>query len=472
MQMINCHETYLMSQKLERFEGQSYKHRRFFPRILTCWDSSYFPCTKMVPGKGNVSKGKGAANVKGSTSATKVKRERVSEPEDSDEEVSLADVRAIDYAKALPRFTAIAGRSEDGGVMMDDLDALQMELETLLNCVVLRSLNLQREIAGMTEKPPSPGKRSKQDERSPKKFKDQQGKLRDAHTPPLLKQMKIKSALAKPILPEGGVEELPPLELMKTSTAKNDTPNKFWASVEPYCAPFTDDDLKLVEELISNHNDDEEYLKIPPLGRHYTLRWAEDDLLQEQREGSRFGEKKKITTGSSMGTEEAQRLMDTAAKNNGEANPTSSTGICGPMTQRLISALLEENIVTSIQETMESEGQDENAKSTGEKAPVFNGPQAAALERRIRQELEEQGILTSEEANINPADDEILTELRRCQGELRAISQHNLKQLKRLYRLSQEEMKRQDTRKKLMAADAEVLDTYRKMVAAKQKNVR
>lgn len=47
---------------------------------------------------------------------------------------------------------AVAGRSEDGGVMMDDLDALQMELETLLNCVVLRSLNLQREIAGMTEK--------------------------------------------------------------------------------------------------------------------------------------------------------------------------------------------------------------------------------------------------------------------------------------------------------------------------------
>jgi transcriptional adapter 3 len=49
----------------------------------------------------------------------------------------------------------------------------------------------------------------------------------------------------KPIPPEGVVEELPPLELMKTSTAKNDTPNKFWASVEPYCAHFTDDDLKV-----------------------------------------------------------------------------------------------------------------------------------------------------------------------------------------------------------------------------------
>lgn len=47
---------------------------------------------------------------------------------------------------------------------------------------------------------------------------------------------------------------------------------------------------------------------------------------------------------------------------------------------------------------------DENAKSAEEKAPVFNGPQAAALERRIRQELEEQGILTSEEANTNPVE--------------------------------------------------------------------
>ncbi len=56
------------------------------------------------------------------------------------------------------------------------------------------------------------------------------------------------------------------------------------------------------------------------------------------------------------------------------------------------------------------------------------------------------------------ADDEILIELRRCQGELKGVSQHNLKQLKRLYRLGQEEMKRQEIRKKLIAADAEVVN--------------
>ena len=49
-------------------------------------------------------------------------------------------------------FAIVIGRIEDGGVMMEDLEALQMEFETLLNAVVIRSTNLQREIAGMTEK--------------------------------------------------------------------------------------------------------------------------------------------------------------------------------------------------------------------------------------------------------------------------------------------------------------------------------
>lgn len=69
--------------------------------------------TTMVPGKGkyaNISKGKGASNAKGaSTSKSKDgKRERVSEVEDSDEDehVTLPDVRFVDYAKTLPRFTA------------------------------------------------------------------------------------------------------------------------------------------------------------------------------------------------------------------------------------------------------------------------------------------------------------------------------------------------------------------------------
>lgn len=116
---------------------------------------------------------------------------------------------------------------------------------------------------------------------------------------------------------------------------------------------------------------------------------------------------------------------------------------------------MEENIVTSLQDTMDTEAQDENVKSAG--AKTSSGAQNAALERRIRQELEEQGLLAAEErSNVNETDDEILTELRRCQGELRAISQHNFQQLNKLHRMALDEMKRQEVRKKLAAADNEV----------------
>lgn len=49
-------------------------------------------------------------------------------------------------------FPTVVNRTDDNGVLMEELDSLQMELEMLLNSVVLRSLELQKEVAGMTEK--------------------------------------------------------------------------------------------------------------------------------------------------------------------------------------------------------------------------------------------------------------------------------------------------------------------------------
>jgi hypothetical protein len=43
---------------------------------------------------------------------------------------------------------------------------------------------------------------------------------------------------------------------------------------------------------------------------------------------------------------------------------------------------------------------------------------ASSLERRVRKELEDQGILDNSEQK-EPADDEILAELKRCQAELK-----------------------------------------------------
>lgn len=49
-------------------------------------------------------------------------------------------------------FPTVVNRTDDNGVLIEELDSLQMELEMLLNSVVLRSLELQKEVASMTEK--------------------------------------------------------------------------------------------------------------------------------------------------------------------------------------------------------------------------------------------------------------------------------------------------------------------------------
>lgn len=57
-------------------------------------------------------------------------------------------------------------------------------------------------------------------------------------------------------------------------------------------------------------------------------------------------------------------------------------------------------------------------------------------------------------------DDEILCELRRCQSELRAVSQHNATQLTRLLNLARDSLVRHDLKKRLRDADHKVCRVY------------
>ena len=66
---------------------------------------------------------------------------------------------------------------------------------------------------------------------------------------------------------------------------KNETPSRFWAMVEPYCQEINPEDLKVLEDVLRSHEDDADYYKIPSLGKHYSQRWAQEDILEEQREG-------------------------------------------------------------------------------------------------------------------------------------------------------------------------------------------
>ena len=51
-----------------------------------------------------------------------------------------------DHAKFFPRFSAVLKRSDQDGVGMEDIDALQMELEAMLSATVVRKTNLKEEL--------------------------------------------------------------------------------------------------------------------------------------------------------------------------------------------------------------------------------------------------------------------------------------------------------------------------------------
>jgi len=98
----------------------------------------------------------------------------------------------------------------------------------------------------------------------------------------------------------------------------------------------------------------------------------------------------------------------------------------------------------------------------------------AQLERRIRKELEEHGILSMDDIlNVSETtssdEDEILQELKRCQRELKSLTSKNQTHLKRLLSLAKKEMTRQEVSKKLQNADSEVIEAYRRITSAKQK---
>lgn len=58
------------------------------------------------------------------------------------------DFKPVEHVKVCPRYTAVLGRSEDDGIGVEELDTLQLELETLLSSASrrLRALEEQRQV--------------------------------------------------------------------------------------------------------------------------------------------------------------------------------------------------------------------------------------------------------------------------------------------------------------------------------------
>jgi len=233
---------------------------------------------------------------------------------------------------------------------------------------------------------------------------------------------------------------------------KNDTPNKFWLSVEPYCMPISHEDIKLLDDLI------EEYSgalvpPIPDLGPHYSSQWASEDLKDEQDNSNPNAKtNKRFTSGSSA---DVINMLKKGEKLIGES-------VTGPLTQRLVAALLEENVMPD-DSAIDSNVETENPSNT--LSLLKNG---INIERRVKKELIEQGLLDPDDFQ-KEGEDEILTEIKKVRTELASIAEYNYEELKKLQKAAKDEMKRLEVKRKLDAVDQEIIEMYKKIGLIKQK---
>ncbi|CAI9722847.1 Hypothetical predicted protein [Octopus vulgaris] len=408
--------------------------------------------------------------------------------------LQFPDLKPVDHTKSCPLYSSVLSRTQEEGIGGDEIDRLQTELETLLASAGKRLQLLQKEIQTLNnwqdkkEKKPAPGKvensvvknknetlknfpasdvpvvkrgkgGSGAEDKPNKKFKDSNGKATHCSGPgrPKNKNSQVK-------MPDYDISESSDI----ARSQKNDIVNRFWASVDPYCAEISTEDMKVLEEVLVTIKDDSEFFKIPPLGKHYSERWAQEDIMDEQKEGAKISDKRRNNNNSTAtNSNESTNLLKKSESCSNDDSPF------GPLTQRLVTALIEEHVMAPVDDTTADistkDLEDPPSISPKMLAKQLNISNAVQLEKRIKKELEEQGILDFDEKVEDNPDDEILSELRRKQEELKAINHQNTIMTKRLMKLAREEIESQKLRKKLVALDAELLEAYRKVQSARQK---
>lgn len=238
--------------------------------------------------------------------------------------------------------------------------------------------------------------------------------------PPSPKQRKI--AITKPEVEEP-----------KIVLPKNETEAKFWLSVDAYCAPISADDKTFLDDLIEEANKSIE-TKVDEVGHHYVENWN----LDSQQNGNMPGRPAK------------PRSQQPFPKKNNFFNEESyANSLIMPGSQEKLKGLIMKSVNYGI-----------------------------CLDKRLRNELAELGILNLEEnkqekEKINEEPDEILQKIELYQQQLRTLNESNVRELNRLRHAVNRDLTRQEYVNKLNEVDNNVMDIYTKLLNAtpKEKNI-
>ncbi|XP_055372644.1 transcriptional adapter 3 [Condylostylus longicornis] len=457
----------------------------------------------MFSKRGSSSGAKGSRSQSGSSTSSKITVTKtphqtsggtniILETNDTEPTVNIPFIKIGDNARLLPKYSSSLMRSKDDFVPAEDLDFIQLELESLLSTVAQRHRFLKLEYESLEKddkrrskivekQPSSPGKRKRLDDKKSKtsQFKStKQKNPNSTYSPAASLHTDDSSESTTHSIPQQQQQQQHqqhqhhhphhhtqahhvPKKEQKLMLPKNDIPNKFWLSVEPYCMPLTNEDLKLIDDLLEQYQGPL-IPPIPDLGPHYSSIWAAEDI-KEEKDNSSSNPKSKSKNSLHTNNMDSGDLLKKGEKIMGE-------GITGPLTQRLVSALMEENLITDGFSNADSNSSSENTTSNSAStlrslSLMKNG---ISIEKRMKKELIEQGILDLDDFPKND-EDEILNEIKRVVAELTAISEFNRTELQNLKLAAKAELQRLEVKRKLDQVDQEIIEMYKKVLIAKQK---
>lgn len=229
-------------------------------------------------------------------------------------------IRINENSKLLPHYSVALSRPHDDSLPADELDPIQAEIEMLLSSVALRYRSLRTEFDCLLDSEDKKQKKNAADKQTnspgakrkrvdgPKKAKDYLGQVKL----PKLKNNNLSNSPAHSQHTDDSMDAVPYYQSTSATTTsrseqpnskvivpKNDIPNKFWLSVEPYCMPITQEDIKLLDDLIEEYSGSDVLPPIPELGSHYSVQWTTDELRDEQDNSNQNAKANKRFTNAS-----------------------------------------------------------------------------------------------------------------------------------------------------------------------------
>ncbi|VEN58958.1 unnamed protein product, partial [Callosobruchus maculatus] len=142
-----------------------------------------------------------------------------------------------------------------------------------------------------------------------------------------------------------------------------------------------------------------------------------------------------------------------------------------PQIQKLLAATIEEKILSVLPKGNTPNGGIRPFKFKAcevLKSSNNNHKLGTCLDRRLRKELTEQGILSLEDLAKTAPEDEIMMEIKKCQQELKTMNKYNIEELTKLKAIALDDLRCNELKEQLEKVDKQVLDLYNKILVARK----